>query len=203
MICGTVGRYSRHLEQVQLVVGLAEGARRLTSMSGVVLHAGTLFVADAQVQTDPDAEALAEITLSCAREVRRFGVEPRVALLSHSNFGSHGDPAALKMHRALELIRAAAPGLEVEGEMRADLALLEHARRERFPESALDGAANLLIMPNLDAANIAFNLIRVIGEGIVVGPMLLGAAKSAHVVTQGITVRGLLNMTALAAVRAQ
>jgi len=203
MLCGTVGRYQSHLDQVELVVGLAKGVGRLVSMNGVVLQSGPLFIADTYVQVDPDAEALAEITRLCAEEVRRFGIEPKVALLSHSNFGSHDDPSARKMHEALRLIRRALPELEVEGEMRADLALSEEIRQERFPDSLLDGRANLLIMPNQDAANIAFNLLKLLGEGIAIGPVLLGAAKSAHVVTPGITVRGLLNMTALAAVRVQ
>ena len=203
MICGTVGRFLRHLRQIELIVGLADGVQRLTAMNGVVLHSGTLFIADTHVQQDPDAEALAEITALCASEVRQFGIEPKVALLSHSNFGSHDTPSARKMQDALCLIRQLQPDLEVEGEMRADLALSESIRGERFPDSLLHGRANLLIMPNQDAANIAFNLIKVLGEGIAIGPLLLGAAKSAHVVTPGITVRGLLNMTALAAVRAQ
>jgi malate dehydrogenase (oxaloacetate-decarboxylating)(NADP+) len=201
MICGIVGRYRRHLERVQLLVGTAPGVTRLTSMTGVVLHSGILFIADAHVQQDPDAEALAEITALCVREVRCFGIEPKVALLSHSNFGSDHSPSAHKMHQALRLIRHQQPELEVEGEMRADLALSEATRQERFPDSLLDGRANLLIMPNQDAANIAFNLLKVLGDGTVIGPMLLGAARSAHVVTPGITVRGLLNMTALASVR--
>jgi malate dehydrogenase (oxaloacetate-decarboxylating)(NADP+) len=203
MICGTVGRYCCHLDTVDLIVGKARGVRRLAAMNGVVQHSGTLFIADTLVQTDPDAETLAEITALCASEVRRFGIEPKVALLSHSNFGSHKDESARKMHEALRLIRLEQPELEVEGEMRADLALSETIRQERFPDSLLDGRANLLIMPNQDAANIAFNLLTVLGEGTSIGPLLLGAAKSAHVVTPGITVRGLLNMTALAAVRAQ
>jgi malate dehydrogenase (oxaloacetate-decarboxylating)(NADP+) len=203
MLCGTVGRYRNHLQQVELIVGLAQGVKRLASLNAVVLHSGTLFIADTYVQVEPDAEALAEIACLCAEEVRRFGIEPKLALLSHSNFGSHDDPSARKMHEALRLIRRAQPELEVEGEMRADLALSESIRQERFPDSLLEGRANLLVMPNQDAANIAFNLLKVLGEGIAIGPVLLGAAKSAHVVTPGIRVHGLLNMTALAAVRAQ
>jgi len=203
MICGTVGRYLRHLDQVELVIGRAQGVRHLAAMNGVVLQSGALFLSDTHVQVDPDAEALAEITALCAEEVKRFGIEPKVALLSHSNFGSHETASASKMREALSLIRAAQPGLQVEGEMRANLALSEALRRERFPDSLLEGRANLLIMPNQDAANIALNLIKVLGQGIVIGPMLLGAAKSAHIVGPEITVRGLLNMTALAAVRAQ
>jgi malate dehydrogenase (oxaloacetate-decarboxylating)(NADP+) len=203
LICGTVGRYDHHLTQIETVIGLANGIRRLAAMNAIVLHTGTLFIADTHVQLDPDAEAIAEIALLCAAEVRRFGIEPKVALLSHSNFGSHDDASARKMHEAVRLLRLAAPELELEGEMRADLALSEQVRAERFPDSLLDGGANLLIMPNQDAANIAFNLLKALGGGTAIGPLLLGAAKSAHVVTPGATVRGLLNMTALAAVQAQ
>ena len=203
LICGTIGRYASHLKQIEIVVGMADGVNRLAAMNGLVLKTGTLFIADTHVQVDPDAEDLAEITALCADEVRRFGQEPQVALLSHSNFGSHDDPSACKIREALRLIRRARPDLDVDGEMRADLALSEELRAERFPDSLLEGGANLLIMPNQDAANIAFNLLKVLGEGISIGPLLLGAAKSAHVVTPAITVRGLLNMTALAAVRAQ
>jgi malate dehydrogenase (oxaloacetate-decarboxylating)(NADP+) len=202
MICGTVGRFQRHLRQIELIIGRARGVTRLATMSGVVLHSGTLFIADAYAQPDPDAQALAEITALCAAEVRRFGIEPKVALLSHSNFGTHDDDSARKMHEAVRLIRRTQPELEVEGEMRANLALSESQRHARFPDSLLEGQANLLIMPNQDAASIAFNLLKVLGNGIAIGPLLLGAARSAHVVTPSIAVRGLLNMTALAAVRA-
>jgi malate dehydrogenase (oxaloacetate-decarboxylating)(NADP+) len=203
MICGTLGRYQHHLERVEMVIGRADGVRRLTAMNGVVLKSRTLFIADTYVQVDPDAEALAEITALCADEVRRFGIEPQIGLLSHSNFGSHDDPSAEKMRKALRLIRYARPDLDVDGEMRADAALSEEIREERFPDCLLDGGANLLIMPNQDAANIAFNLLKVLGDGSAIGPILLGAARSVHVVTPTATVRGLLNMTALAAVQAQ
>ncbi len=203
MICGTVGRYLHHLKRVEQVVGVATGVQRLTSMNALVLHSGTLFIADTYVQQDPDARALEEITRLCAQEVRRFGIEPKAALLSHSNFGSHDTPSARKMRDALRLIRVSEPHLEIEGEMRADLALAEDLREGRFPGSLLDGRANLLIMPNQDAANIAFNMLKVLVDGVAIGPLLLGTAKSAHVVTPSITVRGLLNMTALAAVGAQ
>jgi len=203
MICGTIGRYRSHLEQVELIIGRARGVERMAAMTAVVLQTGPLFIADTDVQADPDRESIVEITALCAAEVRRFGIEPKVALLSHSNFGSHQDPSARKMHDALCLIQRAHPDLEVEGEMRADLALSYAMRQQRFPDSILEGRANLLIMPNQDAANIAFNLLKVMGEGTAIGPILLGAAKSAHVVTPGVTVRGLLNMTALAAVQAR
>jgi malate dehydrogenase (oxaloacetate-decarboxylating)(NADP+) len=202
MICGTVGRYRQHLAYIQDIVGLANGVTKLTAMNALVLDSGTLFMADTYVQEDPSAEDLAEIVRLCAEEVRWFGLEPKAALLSHSNFGSHDTASARKMRAALDLIHRTQPELEVEGEMHADHALSEELRRARFPQSRLGGKANLLVMPNQDAANIAFNLLKQIGEGIAIGPVLVGAAKSAHVVTPSITVRGLLNMTALAAVRA-
>jgi len=202
MICGTVGRYSSHLRMVGDVIGTENGVRRLTSMNALVLHSGTLFIADAYVQEDPDEEALAEIVALCAEEVLWFGVEPKVALLSHSNFGSHDTPSARKMQRVLERVRERMPDLEVEGEMHADLALSEELRRTRFPQSRLRDRANLLVMPNQDTANVAFNMLKVLGDGVAIGPILIGAAKSAHIVTPSITVRGLLNMTALASVRA-
>lgn len=202
MLCGLVGRYGRHLRHVEDIIGLADGVHRLTAMSALVLDSGTLFIADPYVQTDPDAEALAEIVHLCAAEVRRFGIEPKVALLSHSNFGSHDSPAAVKMRRARTLLRVSAPQLELEGEMHADLALDEALRTARFPDSRLKGRANLLIMPNQDAANIAFNLLRTLNESAPIGPILLGAARIAHIVTPSTTVRGLLNMTALASVQA-
>lgn len=204
MICGVVGRYHRHLQQIERIIGTAEGVERFSAMEAVVMQSGgTLFFSDTSVQVDPDAEALAEITRLSAEEVRRFGIEPKAALLSHSNFGSHDDPAATKMHDALEMVRNSDPDLEIEGEMRGDLALSEKLREQRFPDSMLEGQANLLIMPNQGAANIACNLVKVVGNGIIVGPLLLGAAKSAHIATPSSSVRALLNMTALAAVQAQ
>ncbi|MGF1642934.1 MAG: NADP-dependent malic enzyme [Thiotrichales bacterium] len=202
MLCGVVGRYQAHLDVIAEIVGCAAGVNRLTSMNGVVLPAGALFLADTYVQVDPDAADLAEITRLCAAEVRWFGLEPKVALISHSNFGSHDGPSAAKMRAALQQVRTLLPELEIEGEMHANMALDASVRAERFPNSRLQGVANLLILPNQDAANVAFNLLRTLGEGIAIGPILVGAAKSAHVVTSTITVRGLLNMTALAAVRA-
>ncbi|MBT4080910.1 MAG: NADP-dependent malic enzyme, partial [Gammaproteobacteria bacterium] len=203
MICGTVGRYMRHLEQIEMLIGHAKGVKRCSAMEAVVMQSGTIFFSDTSVQVDPDAEALAEITALSAQEIRHFGIEPKAALLSHSNFGSHDDPAATKMHQALRMVRRQCPDLEIEGEMRGDLALSESIRHNRFPDSLLEGQANLLIMPNQGAANIACNLVKVVGEGIIVGPLLLGVAKSAHIATPNTTVRGLLNMTALAAVQAQ
>ncbi len=201
MLCGLLGSYQTHLKHIREILGMAPGVKHLTSLSVLVLHARALFIADTYVQTEPDAEAIAEITRLCAEEVRWFGIEPKVALLSHSNFGSHDTPSSRKMQRALEIIRQQQPELQVEGEMHPDMALNESLRSLRLPDSQLQGAANLLVMPNQDAANIAFNLLKVLADGIVIGPILVGAAQPAHIVTPSITVRGLLNMTALAAVR--
>jgi malate dehydrogenase (oxaloacetate-decarboxylating)(NADP+) len=205
MICGTVGRYLRHLEHVQSIIGCAPGVRRLTAMNAVILPQGPLFIADTYVQEDPSAEDLVEIAQLCAAQVIRFGLKPKLALVSHSNFGSHDTPSARKMREALRLLQATAPELEAEGEMHANLALDADMREQRFPGSRLTGRANLLIMPNQDAANIALNLLRGLGGtngGVNVGPMLLGADRPAHIVSASTSVRGLLNMTALASVQA-
>ena len=202
MLCGLVGRYARHLKHVEEMIGTAPGVRRLTAMNAVVLPSGPLFIADTYVQIDPSAEDLAEITRLCAAEVRCFGLKPRVAFVSHSNFGSDDSPSAAKMAEALRLLREQEPELEVEGEMHANLAFDAVGRQARFPDSRLSGRANLLIMPNQDAANIAFNLLRTLDDAAAFGPMLLGTAQAAHIVTPSTTVRGLLNMTALAVVQA-
>ncbi len=202
MICGTVGRYSNHLGIVEQVIGRRKGVKKLTSMNALVLNSGTLFLTDAYVQQEPDVEDLLEIVELCAREVRWFGIEPKVALLSHSNFGSHDNASSVKMRAAVELINQRLPELEVEGEMHADLALSEGIRHGRFPDSRLQGKANLLVMPNQDAAHIAFNMLKLLADGISIGPILVGNAKPAHIATPSISVRGLLNLTALAAVRA-
>jgi malate dehydrogenase (oxaloacetate-decarboxylating)(NADP+) len=172
-------------------------------MNVLLLPRRTLFVADTYVNEDPSPEQLAEITLMAADEVRRFGLTPKVALLSHSNFGTDDSPTAVKVSNALDLIESAAPDLEIDGEMHGDAALSETIRDRMHPDSKLRGEANLLIMPNLDAANIAFNLLKMAGgEGITVGPILLGADKPVHILTPTTTVRRLVNMTALAVVDA-
>jgi len=203
MICGTYGEYSTHLSYIANVIGLKPGVKQLAAMNVLLLQDRTLFICDTYVNPDPTAEQLAEITLLAAEEVQRFGMTPKVALLSHSNFGSARTPSALKMSRVLELLAGMAPHLEVEGEMHGDAALSEEIRRQLFPNSKLKGEANLLIMPTLDAANISFNLLKVIaGEGITIGPILLGAAKTCHILTPTATVRRLVNMTALSVVDA-
>jgi len=203
MICGTYGQHQQHLEIVSNVIGLRPGARRFAAMNLLLLPSRTLFICDTYINQDPSAEEIADMTFLAAEEVRRFGLVPKVALCSHSNFGSMPSPSSGKMARARELIEARDPTLEVEGEMHGDAALDESIRTRLFPNSRLKGEANLLIMPTLDAANISFNLLKVVsGEGITVGPILLGAAKPVHIVTPTATVRRLVNMTALAVVDA-
>ncbi len=202
MICGTTGRFHRHLQQILNITQHHKGL--IACMNCLILPAGTLFFCDTQVNLEPTSEEIAQLTLLCAEEIRQFGITPKVALLSHSNFGSRTLDSSIKMQEALELILARAPDLEVEGEMHADSALSETIRVARFPNSRLKGRANLLVMPNLDAANIAYNLVKVIVDGVVsIGPLIVGVDKSVHVVTPSVTVRGLLNMTAIAVKKAQ
>jgi malate dehydrogenase (oxaloacetate-decarboxylating)(NADP+) len=203
MICGTYGRFSRHLEHVLSVVGLASGVEQPFALTALVLPSGNFFICDTHVAVDPTAEDISEMTRLAAEEIRRFGITPKVALLSHSNFGSSSSESAVKMRVALGLIHDRLPELEVEGEMQGDGAISELIRTRLFPNSRLAGTANLLVMPNLDAANIAFNLLKTLGAGQSVGPMLMGMALPAHVVAPSITVRGIVNMTAVAAVDAQ
>jgi malate dehydrogenase (oxaloacetate-decarboxylating)(NADP+) len=203
MICGTVGRYDLHLEAIGDVIGLRRGVRQFYALNALILQHGTFFVCDTQVMPDPTAEQLVDMTLLAAEAVQRFGLTPKVALVSHSSFGTGATISARKMQAALRLLRAHAPELEVEGEMQADLAFDEETRLKLFPGSLLKGQANLLIMPTLDAANIALNLFRGVGDGLSVGPILVGAAKPAHILTPTARVRGIVNMSALAVVEAQ
>jgi malate dehydrogenase (oxaloacetate-decarboxylating)(NADP+) len=203
MICGTVGSFERHLEIVQDVIGLRRGVRQFSALNALVLPRGTFFLCDTQVMADPTAEQIVDMTLLATEVVRRFGLTPKVALLSHSSFGTAGTPSARKMQAALALLSGRAPELEVEGEMAADIAFNEEVRLKLFPNSRLKGQANLLVMPTLDAANIALNLFRGVGEGTSVGPILVGAAKPAHILTPTVSVRGIVNMSALAVVEAQ
>lgn len=202
-ICGTVGRYLDHFNEVRDVIGLAEGVHDLSAVTLLIMQGGAFFLADTHVTMDPDADDLVEMTMLAAEEVRRFGIEPKVAFLSHSNFGSTDHPNAVKMRTAVAKLRQRAPDLEVEGEMHGDFAVDVQSRAAIFPNSQLKGTANLLIMPNLDSANIAFNLLKSTGNGLPVGPMLVGSAKPVHVLNQSVTVRGILNMSAVAVVDAQ
>ena len=203
MICGVVGRFDRHLRHLRDIIGLRAGVADASAAELLIMPNGTVFMADTNVSYDPPAQELAETAIMVAELVRRFGLVPKVALLSHSSFGSSDCESAVKMREALTLIQQLEPGLEVEGEMRANSAMSEDVRNRFFPNSALSGQANVLILPTLDAANIAFNLALSLGDGLSVGPILIGMAKPAHIVGQSVTVRGLVNMSALAAVDAQ
>ncbi len=203
LISGTSGRFLDHFGHVRDVIGLRPGVRMACSMNLLILPKGTYFLCDTYVNPDPTPEQVSEITRLAVEEVRRFGIEPKVALLSHSNFGSADTPSARKMRRAVELVTAELTDVEVDGEMHADAALSEAIRNRVMPDTRLKGEANLLVMPTLDAANIAFNMLKVLGEAQNVGPILLGGAQPAHIVTSSITVRGLVNMTAVAVVDAQ
>jgi malate dehydrogenase (oxaloacetate-decarboxylating)(NADP+) len=203
MICGSEGRYDQHLRHIQDIIGFQAGVREMSAVSVLILSKGTFFLTDTYVTPDPTAEAVAEMTVLAAEEVRRFGIEPRVALLSHSNFGSSNSASARKMRQAREIVTQLDPTLQVEGEMHGDAAVDPEIRAHIFPNSLLEGQANLLVMPDQDAANIAFNLLKTLADGLAVGPILVGAARSAHIVTPSVTARGLLNMCAVAAVDAQ
>ncbi|MEN9780319.1 MAG: hypothetical protein RL014_1467 [Pseudomonadota bacterium] len=206
MICGTWGTTAMHLHYIDQVIGKRAGGSPSTAldmpiyacMNGLMLPGRQVFLVDTHVNYDPSAEELTEITVMAAEEMVRFGIQPKVALLSHSNFGSSNQPSAVKMRRTLELLRAEAPWLEVDGEMHGDIALDGEARQALMPNSTLAGDANLLVCPNIDAANIAYNLLKTAAGGnIAIGPVLLGAAKPVHVLTPSTTVRRIVNMTAL------
>ena len=203
LLAGPVGSHRQHLRHVLDVIGLREGVRAPAALQMLVLAEGIYFMADTNVTLDPDAEQIAEMTVLAASQMRRFGMVPKVALLSHSNFGSSDAASAVKMREALKAVRRLAPELEVEGEMHGDLALSESLRADIFPNSLLKGQANLLIMPTLEAASIAFSLVRQLASGTEVGPMLLGMAQPAHILNATVTVRGVQNMSALAVVDAQ
>jgi malate dehydrogenase (oxaloacetate-decarboxylating)(NADP+) len=202
LICGMTGQYSHHLGVVNNIIGKRNGVNTMAAMNYLMLPGRSLFICDTHVNENPSAQEIAEMTLMAAEQVRRFGMQPKVALLSHSNFGSSGSEAARKMAVAAGLVGALSGGeLEVDGEMHGDSALDEGIRRSANPDSPLKGEANLLIMPNIDAANISYNLIKMTaGEGVTIGPVLLGVARPVHVMTATATVRRVVNMTALAVV---
>ena len=203
MLCGTFGTHALHLKYIDQVIGLRQGVKNFAAMNALMLPDRTVFICDTYVTADPSAENIAEMTILAAEEVRRFGIQPKVALLSASNFGSVELPSARKMQQALAILRETAPELEVEGEMHGDAAISADIRMNVFPNSRLKGEANLLIMPTLDAANIAFNLLKTsAGGGVTIGPILLGAARAVHIVTPSATVRRIVNMTALTVVDA-
>ena len=201
MICGTIGRYHRHLQRLLSVSKQGDGVDKVSALSGLIMSDHTIFICDTEVTPDPSAETIAKMTISAAKEVSRFGLKPKAALLSDSNFGSRDSQSSRKMRHALELIHQLDPSLMVEGEMQADSALVPRIRNTTFPNSNLDGEANLLIMPNIDAANITFNMLKALSRGISLGPVLLDCPIAAHIVAPITTVRGLVNMTAIAAAR--
>ena len=202
LICGLEGRFTSRLDHIRDIVGLAPGMKDFSALSLVVASTGVYFLADTHVRYDPIAEEIAETAVACAVHVRRFGLEPKIALISHSDFGSADTPSALKMREALRLLRERAPDLEVDGEMQADTALSLVARKRVITNSRLEGEANVLIFPNLDAGSTALQLTRVIADALPIGPILIGPAKPAHVLTPSVTARGIVNMTAIAAAEA-
>ena len=198
LICGTISTTSRHLKYIDRVIGRRPGVNVYGAMSGLILPGRQVFLVDTHVNLDPTADQLAEITQLAAEQLRAFGLVPKAALLSHSNFGSSDAPSALKMRATLALLAAQAPDLEVDGEMHGDCALDECARKAVLPDSTLEGSANLLVCPNLDSANIAYNLLKsAAGNNVAIGPILLGCAAPAHILTSAATVRRIVNMTAL------
>jgi malate dehydrogenase (oxaloacetate-decarboxylating)(NADP+) len=203
MICGVEGRYMGHLTHIRDIIGLAPGVSIFAALTTVITPKGAYFLADTHINPDPSAADLAEMTIQAAAHVRRFGIEPKIALLSRSDFGSYECSSGHKMREALEIIRARAPALEVDGEMNGESALVPAFRNRVYPYARLTGEANVLVMPNIDAANIAYQMIKVLGDGLPVGPILIGAARPAHILTPSTTARGVVNMTAVAVVEAQ
>ena len=204
LLCGLTSKFDNQLSHVEDVIGLKPGVKTFAAMTVLMLPDQTLFICDTHVNEDPSAEQVADMTLQAAEEMRRFGIVPKIALVSHSNFGSRPSASSRKMAEARRLIAARAPGLEVDGEMHADAALSESIRRASYPDSTLTGSANLLITPNLDTGNVTYNLLKMTGShGVAMGPVLLGAARPVHILTTSSTARRVVNMTALAVVNAQ
>ena len=202
VICGVSGRFGHQLERVDAIVGRREGVRALSTLNALIMPKGTIFLADAYANLDPTAEDIADIAVLSAETMRSMGVTPRAALISHANFGDRPNPSSEKMRRALALLRERSVDFEVDGEMHVGAALDSEQRNRACAHSTLNGPANLLIMPNADAAHVSLNLLREMGDGISVGPILIGAARPVHIASQSVTVRGLLNLTALAALEA-
>jgi len=203
LICGVGGHYQDHLEHIRDIVGLREDVGDASALTALIGAQGSLFMTDTNITAYPTSAQVAETAVMAAAVVRRFGVEPKVALLSHSNFGEAHTETAVTMREALRLVRELAPELVVEGEMHADAALSEQLREQVLPDSALKGAANLLVFPTLDAANIAYNLLKAVTGSVTIGPILLGVAKPVHILVPAATVRRVINMTALAVADAQ
>ena len=201
-LCGGSGDWWRQMEYLLPIIPKRANVGRVSALSALILQSGALFVCDTHMNVDPSAEEIAEMTCLAAAAVQGFGVTPKIAMLSHSSFGASKSPSARKMRQALALVRARHPALEVDGEMHADAALSESIRERVMPDATLTGTANLLIMPNLDAANIAFSLLKAAADGLPVGPMLLGMSQPAHVLVPSVTARGIVNLSALASSQA-
>jgi len=202
LICGTWGTTQTHLHYIDQVIGKRAGVKTYACMNGLILPGRQVMLVDTHVNYDPSAEQLAEITIMAAQEMCRFGLAPKAALLSHSSFGTSHFPSAIKMRKALSLLHAAGADFEIDGEMHADTALSESLRARMVSNSPLTGSANLLVMPTLDAANIALTLLSAATEALLVGPLLLGVSKPVHVMVPTVTARGIVNMTALAVAQA-
>ncbi|HTH97822.1 MAG TPA: NADP-dependent malic enzyme [Stellaceae bacterium] len=203
LLCGAVGQYQRHLEHIVDVMGVRQQCTTPFTLTALLLPTGTYFFCDCYLMENPTAAEIAEMTIEAAAAVRHFGIEPKAALLSHSNFGSSNATSARKMREALDIITTRAPDLEVEGEMNADTALSTRVRQHMFPNSRLKGPANLMVMPSLDAANITLNMCKMLGDGQQIGPILMGVKQTAHIVTPSVTTRGIFNMSAVAVYDAQ
>jgi malate dehydrogenase (oxaloacetate-decarboxylating)(NADP+) len=203
MLCGVEGRYLSHLRRVREIIGFAPGMQEFAALALVITTKGAFFITDTHVRPDPSAEELAEIAALAAKHVERFGLKPKIAFLSHSNFGSYDTASARKMRRATALLHSAHPELEADGEMHSDSALSPPSRERVLPHTCLEGVANILVMPNLDAANIAYQMTKALTDALPVGPILIGPARPVHILTPSVTARGVLNMTAVAAVEAQ
>ncbi|MFL5170892.1 MAG: NADP-dependent malic enzyme [Microvirga sp.] len=203
LVCGLEGRFRSNLRHIRDIIGLAPGAQEFAALSLVITSKGAYFLADTHVRPDPTAEEIADMAVACAGHVERFGIEPKIALVSHADFGAADTASAHKMRAALALIAERAPDLEVDGEMAADTALSQTLRDRVLPTSRLKGEANILIMPNLEAANIAFQFAKVLADALPVGPILIGPAKPAHILSPSVTARGIVNITAVAVVEAQ
>ncbi|WP_011580875.1 MULTISPECIES: NADP-dependent malic enzyme [Chelativorans] len=202
MICGLEGRFERHLRYVEAIIGRREGVQDLSALSMLITQQGVVFLTDTYVTLDPSAAEIAEMTVLAAEEIRRFGIDPKAALLSHSDFGSRDSASAMKMREAVGILHRIAPDLIADGEMHGDAALSEELRQRVYPHALLKGEANLLVFPNLDAANITLTTLKVMTDALHVGPILLGMARPAHILTPSVTSRGIVNMTALSAVEA-
>lgn len=203
MICGTIGEYHRHLNEVCSLVGLKPGVETAAALVALVTSKGPLFICDTHVNPNPSISQISEMVLMAAEQIRRFGLEPKVALLSHSNFGTRDDESSFKMRAVYHEVRRRNASLMIDGEMHADAALSESIRKEIMPNSHLEGTANLLVMPDVQSANITYNALKVMTDAVTIGPQLLGLARPAHILTQAVTSRGIVNMAALASVEAQ